>query len=202
MTQQQEAEEQQGISIRELWEEIVDMAGVTPTEHVAMGRRCLWFPTPQSGKAPTLFEVNATDGENKPAEIPIKSGYIAFALFHDEDETRVYALPLAGQSAEGKMNPPLRLVLSKHAPVADEEIMSLDLFKDEIAAELKNDLRYDPEEILRDKFERVLQKKLNFSEAQVDEFFELLDKETLEDGPEPEPASNGSTPEGVTTPQS
>jgi hypothetical protein len=97
----------------------------------------LWFPTPQSGgKNPTLFEVGGVDEHDQPKEIPLKPGFLAFGMFEDADEVRVYALAKAPHDKDGKPNPPHRITLSKHAPVAGVAIMAIDVFISAIADEL------------------------------------------------------------------
>lgn len=69
---------------------------------------------------------------------------LAFAMFHDAEEIRVYALqPVAGQSAAAEGLPPHRFTLSKTANVMVTEILELDSFIDEIADELQLLARID-----------------------------------------------------------
>lgn len=114
----------------ELWKAIQTAAGVELSE-VPILAKYLWFPTPQTGGvAPTVIEMGSE------ADIPVKPGYITFAMFQDDAEVRVYALAKSAKDGAGKPNPPTRLALSKHAPLIGVEIMALDVFIDEIADEL------------------------------------------------------------------
>lgn len=123
-------------SAQDLWKAAEDEAGISLSE-VPITVKYLWFPTPQSGgKAPTLFEVGAVNDDGSAKEIPIKPGFIAFGMFEDTDEVRVYALAKTPTDAQGKPNPPHRITLSKHAPVAGVAIMALDVFIGAVADEL------------------------------------------------------------------
>lgn len=123
-------------SAQDLWKAAEVEAGVTLGE-VPILIKYLWFPTPQSGgKAPTLFEVGGVNEDGSAKEIPLKPGFIAFGMFEDADEVRIYALAKSPQDAQGKPNPPHRITLSKHAPVAGVAIMALDVFVGAVADEL------------------------------------------------------------------
>jgi hypothetical protein len=137
---------EQGIqSAQDLWRMAEEEAGVVLGE-VPIMIKYLWFPTPQSGgKNPTLFEVGV-DEKGNPKEIPLKPGFIVFGMFEDADEVRVYALATSPQDAQGKPNPPHRITLSKHAPVAGVAIMAIGVFVSAIADELLMLAGIDPDD--------------------------------------------------------
>lgn len=122
--------DQQVMDAASLWKAVQETAGVELSE-VPILAKYLWFPTPQSGGiAPTIIEM----GEN---EIPVKPGYVVFAMFQDTDEVRVYALATTVTDKAGKPNPATRLTLSKHQAIIGVEIMALDVFIEEVANELE-----------------------------------------------------------------
>lgn len=112
-----------------LWAAIEKMADVKLGD-VPILTKFLWFPTPQTaGKTPTIFEMG-------PDDIPLKPGYLHFAMFQDSEEVRIYGIAREIKDEEGRPNPPLRLTLSKHAPLCGVEIMALPIFVNEVADEL------------------------------------------------------------------
>jgi hypothetical protein len=112
-----------------------------------------WFPAPGSGKTnPTLLEVGAA--------VPLGpnwSGMTIFSIYVDEDELRVYAVAVASSK---KPLPPHRFTLSMEKPIFGVEMMDLDVFIGEMAAELEA-LSEDEEEE-----EEVVQTAPNGQETQ------------------------------------
>lgn len=106
------------VEAKKLWDEVEEMSGVS-LQNMPVGRQFGWYDK-------RLFAV----GE----PIPLKPSLVAFAMFQDEDEVRVYATMIQG--AAGEPQAPHRFTLSKRGPTVFIELMNLDVLKAELAGEL------------------------------------------------------------------
>lgn len=109
----------------ELWKTILDDAGLETLSEVPVGIRFRWFPIAGS-KDFSVFEVG------KP--LPVNRDLIAFALFQNESEARVYCCSVPNENP----SPPHRITLSKTSPVMFIEMLALDTFIDQVSSELQD----------------------------------------------------------------
>lgn len=86
----------------------------------------VWFQGPNG--VPTVFTVGQP--------LPFKAGAVVYAMFRSDDVVNVYALG-SSPKAEDKTPPmpPSRYTFSCSAPTYTVEVMTLDVFIDEIADE-------------------------------------------------------------------
>jgi hypothetical protein len=113
-------------SAQDLWAEIEGKANCKLGD-APVTLRFVWFPASPGGE-PTVFSVGNA--------VPIKQDFLVFAIFHDADEARVYALPKVPKSDPTGL--PARLVLSKHAAIVASEVLHPDVFVEVLAEELSD----------------------------------------------------------------
>jgi hypothetical protein len=110
----------------ELSKKIVAQSGTEDID-IPMLATIQWFAGPWDATAPmTVIRHNET--------FPLNPAMLIFAMFQDDDEFRVYALPI---KASTPPMPPTRYRLSKTNRVFSAESMSLGVFEEEMVDELQ-----------------------------------------------------------------
>ena len=106
----------------ELAKEIEERSGVDPADMPRLAH-FVWFSVMNGG--PTLFTVGQP--------LPFKKATVVYAMFQNDEVVRVYVLATAQE--DDKAAPPSRYTFSKQAPTYSVEVMTLEVFMDEIADE-------------------------------------------------------------------
>lgn len=120
----------QQIDGADLWKTILEDAGLESLSEVPVGISFRWFPIAGS-KDFSVFEVGKS--------LPMNRNLIAFALFQDGDEARVYCCSVPNDNP----SPPHRITLSKTAPTMFIEMLALDRFIEEVSGELQGSADID-----------------------------------------------------------
>jgi hypothetical protein len=106
-----------------LAKEIEERSGVDPADMPRLAH-FVWFSVMNGG--PTLFTVGQP--------LPFKKATVVYAMFQNDEVVRVYVLATA-QEDDKSAAPPSRYTFSKQAPTYSVEVMTLEVFMDEIADE-------------------------------------------------------------------
>jgi len=112
-------EDSKTLTVDDLLQQVVKLAGVGPEPDVQVGDKCLWFDLAIERLKPS----------------PFNGKYTIVALHHDADSVRLYEA--ASAADPGEKLPPARLVtLSKTAKTMFAEVMNLERLVDMLAEEL------------------------------------------------------------------
>jgi hypothetical protein len=121
--------ENETISLKDILVRIKEESGVDPND-VPNGEQCVWYGPPGGNDPLQLIQVRVAH------EFKLFKQHKVIAIFHDEDEFRVYTL------LDGQPDPKAPLLaaprcthLSTHGPVYFMEILPLDAFVTAVATD-------------------------------------------------------------------
>lgn len=138
MTQQADTQQARPKTVHDLANEIALEAGIEGIEVPGIPK-AVWFRGPWSATA------EGTDIRHG-SPLPMNPMLVVFRMFEDAGEIRVYCLSLSKSPTEkGDDAPPSCYKLNKASPVYTAHSMSLSLFRDEVAGELRRLAGFDDE---------------------------------------------------------